>query len=110
MSERAANALAAGVRSFLSSLPYMAPEMVEFQARVKLAEPLAEYEVAAAAGDPVGNCLRHGPRAICTAGDAAPFTREYREAGGGYEGLQAIARAALDKADEFVKSIEGGST
>jgi hypothetical protein len=106
VSERAANALAAGVRSFLSSLPYMAPETVELQARTKLAEPLAEYEVAAAVGDPVGNCLRHGLRAICTAGDGAPFTREYQGAGGGYEGLQAIARAALDKADEFAKTMD----
>ena len=40
----AAEHLAAGVRSFLSSLPFMAPETVGLQARVKLAEPLAEFE------------------------------------------------------------------
>jgi hypothetical protein len=36
--------LAAGVRGFLGTLPYMAPEAVELQARIRLAEPLAEYE------------------------------------------------------------------
>jgi hypothetical protein len=40
----AAEALAGGVRSFLSSLPYTAPEAIDFQARVKLAGPLEEYE------------------------------------------------------------------
>jgi hypothetical protein len=39
-----ADELAAGVRSFLSSLAFMAPEAVELQARVKLAEPLAGYD------------------------------------------------------------------
>lgn len=41
-----ADELAAGVRSFLSSLSFMAPEMVELQAQVKLAQPLAGYEAA----------------------------------------------------------------
>jgi hypothetical protein len=36
--------LAANVRSFLGSLPYVAPEQVEFQAEVKLRQPLAEYD------------------------------------------------------------------
>ena len=40
----AAAGLAEGVRSFLSSLPYMAPEAIGFQAKVKLAEPLADYD------------------------------------------------------------------
>lgn len=51
--------------------------------------------------DPAYNCLRHGLRAICTAGDGAPFTDAYRNAGGGYEGLQAIATAALAMADRL---------
>lgn len=50
---------------------------------------------------PAYNCLRHGLRAICTAGDGAPFTDAYRDAGGGYEGLQAIATAALAMADQL---------
>lgn len=41
----AADNLAAGVRSFLESFPYMAPEMIGMQARVKLAEPLRDYEL-----------------------------------------------------------------
>lgn len=36
--------MAAGIQSFLSSLPYCAPENVAFQAKVKLGEPLAEFE------------------------------------------------------------------
>jgi hypothetical protein len=39
----AAQSLAAGVRSFLASLPFMAPEMIDTQARVKLLEPLARF-------------------------------------------------------------------
>jgi len=39
-----AEQLAGGVRSFLSSLPFQPPEAIGFQARVKLAGPLAEYE------------------------------------------------------------------
>lgn len=42
--DNAADALAGGIRSFLSSLPYAAPEAIGYQARVKLAGPLAEYE------------------------------------------------------------------
>ena len=49
----AAEDLAAGVRDFLSSLPYMAPEMVELQAKVKLGEPLADYDAARADREPV---------------------------------------------------------
>jgi hypothetical protein len=40
-----ADNLASNVKSFLASLPYVAPEMIEFQANVKLAEPLAEYQI-----------------------------------------------------------------
>lgn len=40
----AADALAAGVRSFLSSLPYQAPEAISFQASAKLLVPLREFE------------------------------------------------------------------
>jgi hypothetical protein len=47
--EEAADNLAANVRSFLTSLPFMAPEQVEFQSKVKLQEPLDEY-----------NIVRHG--------------------------------------------------
>ncbi len=39
--------------------------------------------------------LRAGLRAICVAGHGDPYATEYVEAGGGYEGLQAVARAAL---------------
>jgi hypothetical protein len=46
--EDAADTLAGGVRSFLSALSCMAPEALEFQARVKLAEPLLEYDQAVA--------------------------------------------------------------
>jgi hypothetical protein len=53
--------------------------------------------------DPVYNCLRNGLRAICTAGDGSPFADAYLTAGGGYEGLQAIAGAALDAADALAK-------
>jgi hypothetical protein len=42
----AADNLAANVRSFLSSLPFVAPEQVEFQSMVKLREPLDEYNIA----------------------------------------------------------------
>jgi hypothetical protein len=45
--------------------------------------------------------LRHGLTAICVAGDGWPFTDAYLEAGGGYEGLRAIARAALDASDRL---------
>ncbi len=41
--------------------------------------------------------LRAGLRAICVAGHGDPYATEYVEAGGGYEGLQAIARAALSE-------------
>jgi hypothetical protein len=47
----AAEALAAGVRSFLSSLPFTAPESVDFQAQAKLAEPLRDYEAARGGAD-----------------------------------------------------------
>lgn len=40
----AADALAGGVKSFLESLPFMAPEMVGTQAQIKLAEPLQDYK------------------------------------------------------------------
>jgi hypothetical protein len=42
--KEAADNLAANVKSFLSSLPFVAPEQIEFQAQVKLREPLEEYE------------------------------------------------------------------
>lgn len=51
--------------------------------------------------DPAFNCLLNGLRAITTAGDAAPFTDAYRDAGGGYEGLQAVAEAALAVAERL---------
>jgi hypothetical protein len=41
-----ADNLAANVRSFLGSLNFMAPEMVETQAMIKLREPLDEYNIA----------------------------------------------------------------
>jgi hypothetical protein len=41
--EEAADNLASNVRSFLTSLPFMAPEQISFQAQVKLQEPLDEY-------------------------------------------------------------------
>lgn len=40
----AAEALAGGCRSFMSSLPFCAPEAVGWQAKVKIAGALAEYE------------------------------------------------------------------
>lgn len=40
----AAEALAAGVRSFLSSLPFQPPEAVGFQANAKLVPALDYYE------------------------------------------------------------------
>lgn len=49
-----ADELAAGVRSFLASLPFMAPEMVA----PRLAELLAEYE---AAGEPTRDDVRVDP-------------------------------------------------
>lgn len=42
-----ARQLAAGIQSFLDSLPFMAPEAVGMHARVKLATPLAEYKARA---------------------------------------------------------------
>lgn len=42
------------------------------------------------------NVYENALRGICTAGDGGGFADEYRNAGGGYEGLQAIARKALD--------------
>jgi hypothetical protein len=39
---------------------------------------------------------RDALEAICQANDAGPHIEIYRAAGGGYEGLQAIAEAALD--------------
>lgn len=44
--DEAADWLASNVRSFLSSLPYTAPEALELQASVKLREPLEGYEAA----------------------------------------------------------------
>lgn len=44
VAEEAANNLAAGVRSFLESLPFCAPENIGAQAQAKLVEPLAEYD------------------------------------------------------------------
>lgn len=41
-----------------------------------------------------------GLRAICTAGDGGPYADAYQGAGGGYEGLQAIARAALAETEQ----------
>lgn len=49
--DEATSALAGGVRSFLSSLAFMAPEAISFQARVKLAEPLAEWEASQSSSD-----------------------------------------------------------
>lgn len=43
-SEAQSEQLAHGIRSFLSSLPFQPPEALGFQARAKLAEPLATYE------------------------------------------------------------------
>ena len=43
------------------------------------------------------NRLENALRAICTANDSGPWIDVYREAGGGYEGLQAIAERALDE-------------
>jgi hypothetical protein len=42
-----ADALAAGVESFLTSLPYMAPEVIAARAEDKLRKPLAAYRKAA---------------------------------------------------------------
>lgn len=58
--------------------------------------------------DPVRNVLRNGLKAICSAGDGVPFTDEYRRAGGGYEGLQAIAEKALAVADKFEREGRAG--
>jgi hypothetical protein len=51
--------------------------------------------------DPAYNVLANGLRAIIGPGDGSPFATEYRAAGGGYEGLQAIASRALQIATEW---------
>ena len=38
-------------------------------------------------------------RFISTTNDSGPFVEIYRAAGGGYEGLQAVARRALDSGE-----------
>ncbi len=45
-------------------------------------------------------CFEEALDAICGPRDSGPFMDVYRTAGGGYEGLQAIARAALSQLEE----------
>jgi hypothetical protein len=54
----------------------------------------AHYENAALRADHYRGALD----AICGGVDMVPWTQVYRNAGGGYEGLQAIARYALENA------------
>jgi hypothetical protein len=60
-------------------------EFLEESGRSKAAKELRE-EFSVATG---------ALRAICTTNDSGPWIAVYRTAGGGYEGLQAIASAAL---------------
>lgn len=64
--------------------------------RVRTAWIDAEKRAAGAAAE--RDRLAEALRVIAGPWDTGPWIEVYRAAGGGYEGLQAIARAALDEA------------
>jgi hypothetical protein len=64
--------------------------------RFREASAALKVDVRAEAAEATLTRYRNALEAICQTNDSGPWIEVYRQVGGGYEGLQAIARAALD--------------